>query len=156
MLVGLYLSARRFLPDRADAESNLFFFRIHFYDFEVELLTRFEMSGLTIGVYRFGIVAKALDPFGDFDECAKSGYTQYLALNNVSHVMLMKESLPNVGLKLFHKEREPPLVGFNGEHDCLHLIALLQYFRGVFHPFGPAQIADMNQAINTIFDFNER
>src|SRR5205807_1508107 len=151
MFVGLHFGARRFLPHGADAESNLLFFRIHFYDLEVELLTRFEMNGLAIGIYRFGIVAETLDPFGNFHECAKSGDPQYLALNNVSHMMLLKERFPNVGLKLLYAEREPPLVGFNGEHDGLHLVALLQYFRGMLHAFRPSHFANMNQPFDALF-----
>ena len=116
---------------------------------------RLQLERLAIPSSGFGIVAQTFDAFGDFDESAEAGHPQNFALNHVANAMLLEEGLPDIGLKLLHAQRQTTLVRLDRQNDGLHAIALLQNFRGMLHALGPAQIADVNQAINAVFDFDE-
>ena len=114
----------RFFADCADAESHLLFFRAHLDDLEVVLNSRLEMHLLTVRIHSFGIVAKTLDAFRNFNECAERRHAQDLAVNNVTDAMAIKERLPNIGLKLLHAQRQAALLGINREHYSFHAVAL--------------------------------
>src|SRR5438045_8023565 len=47
------------------------------------------------------------------------------------------------------------MLRLNRKHLRLHLLALLQDFGGMLHALGPAQIADMHQSIDAVFDLDE-
>src|ERR1019366_6309283 len=74
----------------------------------------------------------------------------------VAHAGLLEERVPDIRLELLHAQREPTLIGFDGKHDGLHLVALLQHFGRVLHALGPAQVADVDQPVDAVFDFDER
>src|SRR6266481_5757863 len=76
-------------------------------------------------------------------------------MHDVADAVLREERIPNVRLHLFHAERKTPLVRFNGQNDGLDLVALLQHLGRMLHAGGPAQVADMYQAVDSVFDFNE-
>ena len=69
--------------------------------------------------------------------------------------MLIEEGLPHIGLKLLDAERQAALLRLNAEHDGLHLLALLQHFGGMLDALGPAQVADVDQAVDAVFDLDE-
>ncbi len=69
--------------------------------------------------------------------------------------MCLEERLPDVGLKLLHAQRQAALVRLDGENDRLHAITFFQYLRRVLDTLGPAQVADVNQAVDAVFDFDE-
>src|SRR4051812_45666272 len=48
------------------------------------------------------------------------------------------------------------MLGFDGQDDGLDLVALFHDFGRMFHPFGPAHIAHVDQSVDTIFDLDER
>ena len=69
--------------------------------------------------------------------------------------MLFEEALPNVGLQLLHAQREAAVVRLNGQNNGLDLVALLQNFRRMLDALGPAQVADVYQAVDAVLDFDE-
>ena len=82
-------------------------------------------------------------------------HAQNLAVDNVADAMLGEERIPNIGLHLLHAQREAALVRFDGQDDGLDLVAFLQDFRRMLHAGRPAQVADVDQAVDAIFDFDE-
>src|SRR5271155_3075266 len=69
--------------------------------------------------------------------------------------MRREESFPDIGLKLLHAERQAPLVGLNRQHHSLYAITLLQHLRRMLHALGPAEVADVHQAVDTVLDFDK-
>jgi len=56
---------------------------------------------------------------------------------------------------LLDAKRQAALVRLNREHDSLHPITLFQDFGRMLHALGPTEVADVNQAINAVFDLDE-
>ena len=104
VLISFHVSAAGLFAYGPQAESDLLFLRIHLDDLEVMLAAGLHVHGLAIAIYRFGVVAEALDAFGNFNECSKASHAQHLALEHVSNMMLLEERLPDIGLKLFHAQ----------------------------------------------------
>ena len=155
VLVGLDFLARCFFADGTDAQANFLFFLIHLDDLEVVLVAGLEMHRLSVAIDGFGVVAEAFDALSDFDECAEVGHAQNLAVDDVADAMLREERIPNIGLHLLDAEREAALVGLNGEDDGFDLVALLQDFGRMLDARGPAQVADVDEAVDSVFDFDE-
>src|SRR6185436_11444308 len=93
-----------FLRHGALTQSDLPFRRSHFDDAKLGDLTHrksvFRLV-LRVGVFEFGHVAEAFNPFLDFDKHSEWCVPYHLALNRSSHRMRSKELFPNVRLKLF-------------------------------------------------------
>src|SRR5581483_6730396 len=100
-------------------------------------------------------MAETLDAFGDFDESSKCCYAQDLAVDDVTDMVALEEGLPHVGLELLHAERQTALIRLDRKYNRLHAVTFFQDFRRVFHALGPAQIADVDQAVDAVFDFDE-
>src|ERR1017187_7937767 len=155
-LVGLDIVARGFCAAHGtNAESHFLFGGVHLNDLELELLIRLQLDGSAVSVRRFRVVAQAFDPIGNLDECAEARQAQHLAVNDIAHAVVLEEGVPHIGLQLLHTERQAALVRLNGQYDGLHLVALLQHFGGMLHPLGPAQVADVDQSVDSVFDFDE-
>src|ERR1700722_19004010 len=76
-------------------------------------------------------------------------------MNDVANVVGSEEALPDIGLQLLDAQREAAILRLDAENNSLDLFALLDDFRGVLDALGPAQVGDMDEAVNAIFDFNE-
>ncbi len=50
---------------------------------------------------------------------------------------------------------KPAVLRLHAENDGLHLFALLHDLRGMLDALGPAQVGDVNQAVDAILDLNE-
>ena len=156
LLVGFDFRARGFFAYGADAEADFLLLGIHLDDLEVVLNAGLQMERVAVFVSGFGFVAETLDSLGDFDERAERGHTQYLAVDDIANVMTREERFPNVGLQLLDAERQTALVRLDRQHDRLYAITLLQHFRRMLHALGPAQVADVYQAVDAVFDLDER
>jgi len=64
--------------------------------------------------------------------------------------LLHKERIPNIGLHLLHAERKTALVRFNGQMMALTLSPFFNISDGCFHTGGPAQVADVNQSVDSV------
>src|SRR5215467_15357722 len=155
LLVGFDFRPRGLLADGPDAETYFLLFRIHLDDLEVVFHARLQVQRRAVLVGRLGFVAEAFDSFRDFHECTEGSHAQDFAAYDIANVVCREKSLPDIGLKLLHTQREPPLLGLDCQHHGLDAIALLQYFRRMLHALGPAQVADVNQAVDAVFDLDE-
>ena len=114
VFVRLHFGTRGFLSHRANTEPDFLFILVHFDDLEVMLLARFEVNRMAVCIDSFGVVAEAFDSVGKLHECAEAGNAQHFAMQNIADVVLLEESLPDIGLKLLDTERKAPLIGLNG------------------------------------------
>src|SRR5437016_795066 len=101
-------------------------------------------------------MTEALDSFGNLHKRAELRQAQDFAVHHVADAMRIEERLPGIGLKLFDAKREPPLLRLNSQDDRADLLALLQDLGRMLDPLGPAQIADVDKAVNSIFDLDKR
>ncbi len=76
-------------------------------------------------------------------------------MHHVVDAMLREEGLPYIGLQLLDTERKTPMFRFDSEHHGPHFVALLHDFGGMLDALGPAHIADMDQTVDAVFDFNK-
>src|SRR6266852_4632046 len=155
VLVGLDFLARCLLTDRLDAQADFFLFLIHLDYLEVELAAGFQVHRLSVRIDSFRVVTQAFDAFGNLNKCAEVRHAQDLAMHDVADTVLREERIPDVGLHLLHAERKAALVRFNGQNHSLDLVAFLQHLGRMLYAGGPAEVADMHQAVNSVFDFNE-
>ena len=65
------------------------------------------------------------------------------------------QRLPRVGLELLHAERNTALLGIHVNHNALDVVIDFDNFRRVLHTLGPSHLADVHQAFNTLFEFDE-
>src|ERR1035441_2020133 len=114
------------------------------------------MHGLSVAIDGLGVMTETFDAFGNFDEGPKVRHAQDLAVHDVADAMLREERIPDVGLHLLYAERKTALVRLNGQDDGLDLVALLEHLGGMLHTGRPAQVADVHQAVDAVFDFDER
>src|SRR5205085_649301 len=91
----------------------------------------------------------------DLDKRSEGGDAQHFSVHNIADAMLGEERLPYIGLELLDAEREAPVIGFNGQHHRLDLVTLLENLRRMLDALGPAHLADVDQALNTLFQLNE-
>ena len=115
----------------------------------------FELWRLAGHFAGFGDVAEALNALGDFNESAELRGAQNLAVDHIADAVRSEEALPHIGLKLLDAEREAAVLRLDAENNCLHLFALLHDFRGMLDALGPAQVGDVDEAVNAILDFDE-
>src|SRR5579864_1187901 len=100
-------------------------------------------------------MAQAFDALSDFHEGAERGHAQDFAVDDIADVVRGEERFPDIGLKLLNAQGQAALVGFDRQNHGFHAVALLQYFGRMLHALGPAQIADVDQAVDAVFNLNE-
>src|SRR5438309_1446389 len=100
-------------------------------------------------------MTEALDSFGNFDEGAELRGTQNLAVDDVANTVLGEEGLPDIGLELLDAQRQAAVFRLDAENHSLDLLALLQDFGRMLDALGPAQVRDMHQAVDAVFDLDE-
>ena len=143
-------------PDCADRETDLLLFLVHLDDLELVLVVDdFELDRLAGLIDRFRDVAQALDTVGDFYEGAELRRAQNLALDDVADAVLREEGIPDIRLKLLDAERETAVFGLDAEHDRANLLALLQDFGRVLDALGPAEVRDVDEAVDAVFNLDE-
>ena len=136
-------------------EADLLLFLVHLDDLELVLVADLQVDLLAGVVDRFGDVAEAFDAFGDLDEGAELRGAQDLALDDVADAVLGEERIPDIGLELLDAEREAAVLRLDAEDDCLDLLTLLENFRGVLDALGPAEVGDVDQTVDAVFDLDE-
>ena len=136
--------------------ADLLLFLVHLDDLELMLVAYLQLDRLMVLVDCLRDVAKTLDAFGDLDKGAELGGAQDLALDDIANAMLREEGIPDIRLKLLDAERKPAVLGLDAEHDRPDLLALLQDLGGMLDALGPAQVRDVHQAVDAVFDLDER
>ena len=100
-------------------------------------------------------MAETFDALGNFDKRAELRGAKNLAVNDIANVVGSEEALPDIGLQLLDAQREAAILRFNAENNSLDLFALLDDFRRVLDALGPAQVGDVDEAVDSVFNFDE-
>ena len=104
---------------------------------------------------QLGDVHQALDAVAEVHEGAEIGQAGDLAGDDVAHMVALEEDLPDVGLHLLHAEAHALVQGIQAQDlggDC---VALLHDLAGVLDLLGPAEVGDVDQAVDALFQFDE-
>src|SRR5256885_1958775 len=101
------------------------------------------------------VMAKGLDVFTKFHERSERGDSRNLALHNLPDLVALEPLAPNV-VDLLDAQRHPPVLRIDFQHFRGDRLALLENFVGILDPPGPAHVAHVHQAVESILDFDER
>src|SRR6202030_2803705 len=170
-LVLLDLLALDLPHRRAVAQADAPRLRADLDDLEVVFLAGFQRAGAlqrtggwaevsgtfiaALALFDLGIVAEPFDVFAEFHERAERGDARNLAAHDVAHLVLFEPIAPDV-VHLLHPQRHAAILGINTQHLSGDWLALLENFVRVFDAAGPADVADVHQAVKALFDFDER
>src|SRR6185437_15215524 len=154
-LVVFHFRAGGFLADGLEAEADLLLVVAHLDDLEVVLVADVERELVSALVDCLGDVAETLDALGDLDEGAELRGAQNLAVNDVADAVLLEERVPHVRLKLLDAQGEAAVLGLDAKHDSLDLLTLLEHFGGMLDALGPGEVADVDEAVDAVLDFDE-
>src|ERR1700678_129558 len=100
-------------------------------------------------------VHKTVNPIFDFDEGAKLGQVANPALDGCSDGIFVMQRIPGVGGELPHAERNAALGGIHAQDHAVDFVVYVDQLRGVLHPFRPSHFAYVDEALNTLFEFDE-
>src|SRR6185369_17312025 len=101
-------------------------------------------------------MAKAFDALFDLDERAEIRKAHHASLDDVAELVSIKEAIPGVGLEILYRQTESPAVDVNICYDGVDLLTLLQNIRRMLDSFGPGDIRDVNESVDSVFDFDKR
>src|SRR6185369_17722785 len=127
----------------------------HLHDAELVLVSNLELHGGVVLINRFRDVAQTLDSFSDLNEGSELRCAQNLALDHIANAVLSEERIPDIGLQLFDAKRQATILGLNTQNNSLDLLTLLQDFGGVLDALCPAQVRNVNEAVDAVFDLDE-
>src|SRR5208282_106969 len=65
------------------------------------------------------------------------------------------QRIPGVGGELAHTERDATLGRVHAEDDAVDFVAYVDELRGVFHALRPGHFADVDEAFDALFEFDE-
>src|SRR5688572_24277886 len=143
--------------ERADAQPDLPLLRAQLDDLHLVAVAHLEVDLLApVGVVELRHVDEPFDALVELDERAEVGHARHLALDGVAHLVTGEEVVPDVGGELLETERQPLVLGVDAEHHRLDHVALLQHLRRVLHALAPRHVGDVNQAVDVLFDLDER
>src|SRR5215467_7416243 len=98
---------------------------------------------------------ETLDTFFDFDKHTEIRHRTYRAVDPGVQRITLRHRVPRVGGSLFDPQANPLLFHLDPKHYRLYLVTLLIELGGMPHLLRPRQIGDVDQAIDTRFDFDE-
>ena len=155
LLVGFDFRARGFFAHSADAQPTFFS-----SGFILMILKSCSRPGSRCSGWPFSSVASDLwqrpsTPSAISTKAPNAATRRTLPWTTSPMWCVCEERLPDVGLKLLHAKRQAAFVRLDRQNDSLHAIALLQDFRRMLHALGPAQVADVDQAVDAVFDLDE-
>ena len=73
------------------------------------------------------------------DESAKIHHARDAALDQLSHLILIVDHRPGIGLELLEAQRNPPPLPVHAENVDIQLVANAEHLTGMLHP-PPAQL----------------
>src|ERR1051326_6298575 len=155
MLVGFHIGAAGFFTHGPKTQADFLLFGIHLDDLEVMLLTGIKLYAGARRIRGFRVVAEAFNAFGNFNERAELCQAQHLSMNYVANAMRLEEALPCIRLKLLHAQRQATLLRLNAQNNSLYFLAFFQDLRRMLDALCPAQIAHVDQSINSVFNLDE-
>src|SRR5688572_1846440 len=160
LLVRVPVGAELLALERADAEAELPFLGAQLDDLHLVVLAHLEIDLLAaarrLRVVEFRHVNQPLDSLVELDESAEVRHPRDLALDGAPDLVPREEVIPDVGGELLQAERQPLILGVDAEHHRLDHVALLQHLRRMLDPLAPRHVGDVNQAVDVLFDLDER
>src|SRR5581483_1163572 len=139
-------------------------------DLEIELLAGFERPDVlerpggrageasvvaSAPVENLRVVAEPLDVFAELDERAESRQARNLTLHDLADLVLLEPIAPDV-VDLLHAERHAAVLRVDFQHLRRHRLALLEHLVGILDALGPTDVADMDEAVKAVLDFDKR
>src|ERR1019366_1731616 len=100
-------------------------------------------------------VDQTIETLLDFQERPEFGQVPDAAADHRAARIFIRELLPRIGLRLFHAERNTPLVRIDAQHNDIDVVAHINDFRRVYLALRPAHLADVHQALDARFHFDE-
>ena len=101
-------------------------------------------------------MAKTLKIVIELDERAEVGEAGDLAANHVAGLMFGGELLPGVRLEILDGQRQSPVLAVDTGDHRVDLLSFLQDLARVLDATGPGNVRNVNQAINAVFNLDER
>src|SRR6185436_17047164 len=145
-----------------DAERDLRLVAVAGIDVEqhgLDLVTLLEQLARVLdplGPRHVADVDQAVDAFLDLDEDPEVGDVADVALDHGARRVLLGQLLVGVRLELLHAERDPVLLDVDVEHDRLDHVAHRDHLRRMLDPAGPRHLGDVDQALDALFELDER
>src|SRR6266852_1261450 len=166
-LVLLDLLALDLPHSRAIAQADAPGFRADLDNFEIVFLAGFQRARAlqrsggraeiadafiaALALLDFGVVAEPFDVFAELHKRAERGDARNLPAHDVAHLVLLEPVAPDV-VHLLHAQRHAAVLGINAQHLRGDGLALLEHLVRVLHAAGPADVANMHQAVKALFD----
>src|ERR1700746_445684 len=110
----------------------------------------------TLGPAQVADVNQTVDPVFNLDERAEIGQVANTPFPLRAHRELLVQAIPGIGGKLTHAQRNAAFGGIHVEYHALHLIPDVDQLRRVLHPLRPGHFADVHQALDALFELDER
>ncbi len=124
------------------------------FDFVADLDDVGRVLDLVIG--EFADVQQAFEAGFEFDEDAEVGDLGDFALDDHAGLVVGGDGMePGVFGHLLEAEGDAVLFLIDREDDALDFVALLEQFARVSDLLGPGEIADVQEAVDAFFDFDE-
>src|SRR5580704_3319822 len=140
-------------------------------DLEIVLLARLERPGAlqrtgagavhgrmalvaALAFFDLRVVAESFDVIAEFDESAEGGDARDFALHDLADFMLLEPLAPDV-VDLFDAEGDATIIRIDLKNLGGDGFALLENFMWILDALGPAYVADVHEAVEAFFDFNE-
>src|SRR5262245_26645531 len=108
------------------------------------------------GPRNVGDVNQAVDALFDLDEGAEIGQIADASLDTRTDAVSLRESFPGVWLDLFDPEADAAAARIDFEDGRFDFLSNREQFRWVLDAFGPAHLRNVNQALDSRFEFAER
>src|SRR5580704_5091867 len=102
----------------------------------------------------FRVVAESFDVVAQFHECTERGDARNFALHDLADFVLLEPFAPDV-VHLFDAQGDATVLGVDLKHFGGDGLALFKNFVRILDALGPANVADVYEAVKAFFDFNE-
>src|SRR5208282_5628018 len=110
---------------------------------------------LAFALLDFADVAQAFDAGSQLDEGAEIGDAQHLALHHFADLVRRGPLRPDV-VHLLDAEREAAVLHVDLQDFGFDILAFAQSLARMLGFVGPADVADVDQALDAFLDFHER
>src|SRR5271169_5629803 len=104
--------------------------------------------------FDFRVVAESFDVVAEFNERAERSDARNFALHDLADPVLLEPFAPDV-VHLLDAEGDAAIFGIDLQNFRGDWFALLENFMRILDALGPADVADVDEAVETFFDFDE-
>src|SRR5262249_4960882 len=100
-------------------------------------------------------VHESVEAVFDFDKGAEFSDVANLAGDHGADRILLGGEQPGIGLRLLNAERHAAVARLDVEHDNVNIFADFGDPRGMLELLGPAQLGDVDEALDALFELDE-